>query len=311
MKDPIVIITGANSGIGRAATIKFATEGYRVIMACRNIEKSKKVHLEVMEASKSDRVELMELDISSFSSIQKFCSEYKNKYEKLDVLINNAAYFNHGEKTYQFSADRIEITFATNLFGPFFMTKLLSEHLAKSGDPRILNACTTNIRHFFDPKRKIEFDNLQGELKDSQPYSVYKNYGNSKMALFMLTVKLAEEFEHIKVNAIQIPAIKISKDTLRKLNAPYRILARLQYLFADSQESMADTYFYICTSEEFKTVTGKLINDQRKIVKPSHYGTSFSDEVKQFFDKSVYPKYADDREVIEKVWEVSLRLTIK
>jgi NAD(P)-dependent dehydrogenase (short-subunit alcohol dehydrogenase family) len=311
MGERTVIITGANSGIGKAATIKFATEGCRVIMACRDVDRSKKAQMEIMAATKSERVELMELDVSSFESIRKFCDEFKTKYETLDILIHNAAYFNHGEKSYQFSRDQIELTFATNTFGPYLLTKLLADHLAKSEDPRILNACTTNIRYFFDPKRKIEFDNLQGEFKDSKPYSVYVNYGNSKMALLMLTFKMAEHYHEqgIKVNAVQIPVIKVSKETIKKVSPGYRIIARLQNLLGDSQESMANTYFHLCTSEEFKNVTGRLVNDKRKIVNSSHYGSGIKDVVKQFFDKDVYPTYADNREIIEKVWELSARLT--
>lgn len=311
MENRTVIITGANSGIGKAAAIKFAKEGFHVVMACRNIERSKKAQKEVIDASNGDQVELMELDVSSMSSIRRFCTEFKQRYEKLDILIHNAAYFNHGEKIYQFSADQLELTFATNTFGPYLMTKLLVDHLAKSEDPRILNACTTNIRYFFDPKRKIEFDNLQGELKDSKPYSVYINYGNSKMAFLMLTFKMADVYKgaEIKVNAIQIPAIKVSKETIKKLSRGYRVIASLQSFISDSQESMGDTYFHICTSEDFKDVTGKLINDKREVVKSSHYGSSIKDVVKQFFDKNVYPTYADDQELIEKVWELSDRLT--
>jgi hypothetical protein len=65
------------------------------------------------------------------NSIRKFCSEYKSNYDKLDILIHNAAYFNHGEK-YQLSPNNIELTFATNTFGPFLMTTLLSDYLKKA-----------------------------------------------------------------------------------------------------------------------------------------------------------------------------------
>ena len=92
-----VIITGANSGIGKAAALKFATMGHTVIMACRNLEISRKVHQEVIDLSKNNQTDLMKVDLSSFHSIRNFRNEYKEKYEKLDVLIHNAAYFNHGE----------------------------------------------------------------------------------------------------------------------------------------------------------------------------------------------------------------------
>ena len=72
MKDKIVIITGANSGIGKAASLKFAAEGYRVIMACRNMDTSTAVQREIIEITKNTNVDLMELDVSSFDSIRNF-----------------------------------------------------------------------------------------------------------------------------------------------------------------------------------------------------------------------------------------------
>ncbi|CAN5441455.1 N/A [soil metagenome] len=312
MKDKIVIITGANSGIGKAATLKFANEGYRVIMACRNLKIAKPVQEEIMATTKNQEIDLMKLDVSSFGSIRSFWDDFKIKYDKLDILIHNAGYFNHGEKVYQLSKDNIELSFATNTFGPFLMTNLLMEALERSDDPRILNACTTNIRHFFDPKRKIDFDNLRGEFKESRPYNVYKNYGDSKMALLMLTFKMAEEYKNkgIKINAVQIPAIKISKDTIKKFKGFWKILAIVQNNFSQPQESMADTYFHICTSDEFKNVTGKLINDKIEIVYSSHYNSDISSAIKQFLDKKVYPRYADDKNITDKVWDLSKELTL-
>ncbi|OIJ16808.1 short-chain dehydrogenase [Anaerobacillus alkalilacustris] len=310
MSERIVIITGANSGIGKAATEKFARAGYHVVMACRNLEISKQVQEEIKEVTGSSRVDLMQIDVSSFNSIRTFCSEFKNKYQKLDVLVNNAAYFNHGEKKFQLSNDNLELTFATNLFGPFLLTQLLVDELAKSEDPRILNACTTNIRHFFDPKREIELDNLYGE-KD-EPYNVYKRYGDSKMALLMTTIKMADEYKNknIKVNAIQIPAIKISKRTIQKIDSVWwRTAARIQNLFTPNPSTMAETYFSICTSKQWSDVTGKLINDKVEVVQPSQYGANGRDSIKQFFDKGVYPKYADNKEMIEYIWELCTELT--
>lgn len=311
MKQKIVIITGANSGIGKAATIKFAKEGYTVVMACRNLEKSKKVQEEIIKITNNNHLDLLELDISSYESIQHFCSVFKDKYKKLDILIHNAAYFNHSERNYQLSRNLIELTFATNTFGPYLMTQLLIDMLNKSDDPRILHASTTNIRHFFDPKRKIEFDNLRGELKDSKPYSVYKMYGDSKMALLMLTFRMAEilQNDEIKVNAIQIPAIKISNETIKQFRPKWRLAAMIQNIFSSAPETMADTYFHICTSEKLKNITGKLINDKRVIVQSSHYSKGLVQEIKQFFDKGVYPKYADNKDNINRVWELSEKLT--
>ena len=184
-----VLITGANSGIGKAAALQFATEGYNIIMACRDMEYSRTVQKEIIDVSLEIKMSyLMQVDMSSFNSIRTFCSEYKRKYDKVDILIHNAAYLNHGEK-YQLSPDQIELTFATNVFGPFLMTNLLLDHLKKSDEPRILHASSNIIKHFFHLKTKITLDNLQGEFKDSRTHSVYKMYCQSKMAFVMLHLK--------------------------------------------------------------------------------------------------------------------------
>lgn len=311
MDDKIVVITGANSGIGKAAAIKFASEGYTVVMACRNLEKGKCAKQEIIESSKNPHVDLLQLDISSFKSIRQFSTMLKDKYPKLDILIHNAAYLNHGEKQYLLSRDGIELSFATNTVGPFLLTRKLIGMLEKSEDARVLHSCTTNIRHFFDPKRKIEFDNLQGEFKDERPYSAYKFYGDTKMALLLMTFKMADELrgQGISVNAVQIPAIKLSKETIKKLQSGWRFAARIQNVFSAPRDTMADTYYHICTSDEFKTVTGKLINDKRKVMESSHYSAGLTQDIKQLMDQNVYPKYADDQENIGRVWDLCVSLT--
>jgi NAD(P)-dependent dehydrogenase (short-subunit alcohol dehydrogenase family) len=310
MKDNIVIITGANSGIGKAAALKFAAEGYRIIMACRNMEISKAVQIEISECSNNSNVDLMELDVSSFESIRAFCSAFKAKYPRLDILIHNAAYLNHGEKEYKLSPEHIELTFATNTFGPFLMSHLLADHLEKSHDPRILNACTTNIKHFFDPKRKIDFDNLCGEFRETRPFSVYKMYGDSKMALLMLTFKLAETFKSqgINVNALQINRVKLSKETINKMSPLWKILAFAQNLINPQPSGMADNYFHICTSDEFKNVSGQLINHKREIVQPSLSEKGIN-QLKNIFGSERFPNYATNTQNVEELLRICTTLT--
>ena len=310
IKDKIVIITGANSGIGKAAALKFAAEGYHVIMACRNMEISTAVQRDIIEITKNSNVDLMELDVSSFDSIRTFCTAFKAKYPRLDILIHNAAYLNHGEKEYKLSPEHIELSFATNTFGPFLMTRLLADHLAKSSDPRILNACTTNIKNFFDPKREIEFDNLRGELTETRPYSTYKMYGDSKMALLILTFKMAEELKSrgIKVNALQINRVKLSKETIQKMHSFWKLFAWLQNLTNPLPSGMADNYFHICTSDEFNNVTGQLINHKREIVKPATTEKGVT-QLKNIFGSSSYPRYATNHQNVEQIWRLSTTLT--
>lgn len=257
MKQKTVIITGANSGIGKAAAYKFTGGGHRVIMACRNLQKSRPVRDHIAKETGNDRVHLEQVDMGSFESIRDFCSTYRKKYQELDILIHNAAYFNHGSP-YKQSPDDIEITFATNVAGPFLMTMLLRDLLAESDDARILHAGSNIIKHFFNPNKEIDFDHLKKEPENPRDHSIYINYRNSKMALLMLTIRMAEEFknEGIKVYSLQINGATMSKDALMKVKPHWRIIARVQNLFFRPPEFTADLYYEICTSDKFRDTSG-------------------------------------------------------
>lgn len=311
MNARIVIITGANSGIGKAAAKRFASEGYHVIMACRNAAAGAIVQNEIIAQTGNKHVHVMELDVSSFDSIRRFSSLYKEQYGKLDVLIHNAAHFKHGEKHYQLSADHVELTFATNVFGPYLLTRLLTGCLRQSDDARILNACSTNIKHFFNPKRLIDFDRLQGEHMETQPYNAYKMYGDSKMALLLLTKKLAEQFKEdgIQVNALQIPATKIAKDKVRQIGSYWRILATVQNVFNPPPEGVAHNYYEICSSDRFKSVTGQLINHQLQLIQPGLPNPNPLTQAKQIFGSRFYPSYASDSASTERVWQLCKQIT--
>ncbi len=310
MKSQIVVITGANSGIGKAAAFQFAREGNTVIMACRDIPKSQPVKDEIIRRTGNSRVELMELNVSSFGSIRSFCSAFTARYPHLDILINNAGYFNHGAP-YTLSEDQLEITFATNVFGPFLLTQLLRDHLNKSEDPVILNAGSNIIKHFFDPSLKINFDILQGNHPEPENYKVYHSYRDSKMALLMLTFKMADEFrkDGIRVNSLQINGATMSKETLNKLTPGYRLIARIQNLFFRSPAYTANLYYQICTSESFKHLTGKQFNHKPEVMQPSVEGAGLMESWKQVAGASKYPVYADHKETQEQLWQLCRDLT--
>ncbi|HYG60925.1 MAG TPA: SDR family NAD(P)-dependent oxidoreductase [Symbiobacteriaceae bacterium] len=305
-----VVITGANSGIGKAAALRFASEGWQVVMACRNVEKGQPARSEIARAAGNADVKLMELNVASFESVRRFSADFRRDHKRLDVLINNAGYFNHGIKSYQFSPDGLELTFATNVFGPLLLTELLRELLAESDDPRVLNAASTNIKHFFDPKRNIEFDNLRGEYAHSRPYEVYKMYGDSKMALLLLTYKMAQVYREqgIKVNAVMIPATKVSRETLTKFSGFYRVIAPLiQNLnpLSLTQQEMGDCYYDICTAEAFREVTGALVNSKRQILPPQSEPVNPLHVVRELVNTRHAPAYASNPVNLERMWKLS------
>ncbi len=302
---PIVIITGANSGIGKAATERFAAEGYRVVMACRSAERTAPVRQEIISRTGVETIDLMELDTSARESIRRFAEEFTARHPRLDILIHNAAYFNHGE-SYRLNADGLEIAFATNVVGPYLLTTLLKEQLGRAEDPRVLNVGSNIIKHFFSPKMTMDLSDLQGvgaERHGPEDSSVYKRYCRSKMALLMLTKALAEELEPsgIAVNYLQVNGAKLSRETVRKFTLSYRILGRLQSLFLKPPEFMADRYFRITTTPEFRGVTGQNINHRLEVMHPAPTTTAegkplrFTDEIRITAGADYFPAIAEDR----------------
>lgn len=312
MPNKHVIITGANSGIGKVAALRFAAEGYIVIMACRNLEKSQLVRDQIATETGNDRVYLEQVDMGSFESIRQFCSRYIETYRALDILIHNAAYFKHGAP-YTQSADGIEITFATNVAGPFLMTMLLRGLLAESDDARILHAGSNIIKHFLNPKKEIDFDHLLKAPENPRHHSVYINYRNSKMALLMLTFRMAEEFagDGIGVYSLQINGATMSKETLMKVKPHWRIIARVQNLFFRPPEFTADLYVEICTSEKFRNSSGAYFNHRLEIMQPAKTDAGVLTDIKQGMGAGVYPAYGLREDVQEKLWNFCKDRTVE
>lgn len=308
----VVVITGANSGIGKAAVHKFAQADDTVIMACRNIEKSKPIWDELRNSYKQANLILLHLDLSSFASIKQFVQTFQNEYEKLDVLIHNAAYLKHGERTHYLNEEGIELAFATNVIGPHLLSELLLSSLNQATNPVILHACTTNIKHFFDPKRKIDFESIIGKLSSNKSFSSYKQYGDSKMALWLLTQQLAEQaaYHHIRVNALQINRVRLSPETISNLTPMYRLLAKLQYVISQTPEQMAQLYYDICTNERYAKETGKLINHLGKVMKPAQHNVPNPIQLIHYLKSNdYYPAYGSNKQHMNTIWDISQQAT--
>ncbi len=305
MKSKTILITGANSGIGLAASRQFAREGHTVVMACRNLERSKHVYEELVRTTGNKNVQLRQLDTSSQESIRSFCEALKQDFDKLDVLINNAAYFKHGA-SYTTNDDGIEITFATNVVGPFLLTRQLSDLLAKSTDPRVLNVSSNIIKHFFSPKKTIDFENLAQRSNIAPKHSIYVNYRNSKMALLLLTFKMADVYKEkqIKFFSLQVNGARMQKETLKQFAIPWRLIAYVQNLFFPPATFQANNYFEIGTSQRFENLSGVHINHKLMVMQTAPEKAKLS----HIMGASHYPVCADNEELRERVWELCEQL---
>jgi NAD(P)-dependent dehydrogenase (short-subunit alcohol dehydrogenase family) len=136
MTGKVCIVTGSNSGIGKETALGLAQMGAHVVMVVRNMERGGKARAEIINKSGNSFIDLMNCDLSLMNSIRKFAEEFRGKYDRLDVLINNAgAAFNSREVT----IEGLERTLAVDYFGPFLLTHELLPLLKSSAPSRIIN----------------------------------------------------------------------------------------------------------------------------------------------------------------------------
>ncbi len=140
MRNKTCLITGATSGIGKAAALGLAESGCTLILTGRNMKKGGVVINTIKRKIKNQNVEFISADISSIEEVKQLAEKVKSKYEQIDILINNAG---ARYDKYKESADGIELTFATNHLGHFLLTILLLNLLKKSPSGRIINVASS------------------------------------------------------------------------------------------------------------------------------------------------------------------------
>ena len=174
----IVIVTGANSGIGYEATRALAIKGATVIMACRSLEKGQSAENQIRAEFPDAQVLLRPLDLADLSSVQQFANTFLSEFDRLDVLINNAGVM---AIPYHKTADGFEMQFGTNHLGHFKLNALLFDLLKKTPNSRIVTV--TSYAHFFG---WINFNNLNSE----RFYQKWLAYCQSKLANILFGYEL-------------------------------------------------------------------------------------------------------------------------
>lgn len=131
----IILITGANSGLGLEATKVLSSKGAHVIMTARNLKSGNEAISLIKKKNANAKLELMQLDLSDFASIHKFSEEFHKKYKQLDVLINNAGVMFPAKR--ELTKQKFEVQFGTNHLGHFLLTGLLLDILKNTPNSRI------------------------------------------------------------------------------------------------------------------------------------------------------------------------------
>jgi NAD(P)-dependent dehydrogenase (short-subunit alcohol dehydrogenase family) len=263
LEDKTIIITGSNSGIGKAAAVQMARLGATVIMACRSLERGAQAREEVCLQSGSDKVELMQVDMASQASIRKFAAEVKAKISRLDVLIHNAANFDQSLKRPVLTEDGVETIFATNHLGVFLMTDLLLDLLKASAPSRVITVASKGLVAY--PFLDIEFDNLNGEKKFSAQHAYY----HSKLAQVMYTYDLAERLKGtgVTVNCVRVTSVALPDERVAHLPSWVQKIYKIKRSMAITPERQAETYVYLATDPSVANVSGGYWDENNRQVR--------------------------------------------
>lgn len=255
MHDKRVMVTGATAGIGKYTALAIARMGAQVVLVGRSEAKCHEVTSMIQNETGNHNVEYMLADLSSIEQTKSVAEQYRTKYDRLDVLVNNvgAIFLSRGE-----TVDGIENTFALNhLVGYFLLTNLLLDVIKASAPARIVNV--SSAAHM---NGTINFDDLEATSK----YGAMGVYANSKLANVLFTYELARRLEGtgVTVNALHPGVVASNFGVTNNTNIFTKIFRRVFNLISISEEKGAETSIYLATSPEVEGVTAKYFSDKQE-----------------------------------------------
>uniref|UniRef100_A0A8C1WRZ3 Zgc:112332 n=1 Tax=Cyprinus carpio TaxID=7962 RepID=A0A8C1WRZ3_CYPCA len=249
LDDKTVIITGANTGIGKETVRDLAKRGARVIMACRDLEKAEEARKELMEDSGNQNIVANKLDLSDTKSIRAF-AELINKEEKqVNILINNAGIM---MCPYSKTADGFEMQFGVNHLGHFLLTYLLLDLLKKSAPSRIINVAS--VAHTWG---SIHLDDINSE----KGYSPRRAYGQSKLANILCTRSLAKRLQGSGVTVYSLHPGVVQSELFRNLSKPVQIAVKVFSPFTKTTIQGAQTTIYCAVEPKLDNESGGYYSD--------------------------------------------------
>ncbi|MCT2534483.1 SDR family oxidoreductase [Aquibacillus koreensis] len=273
----VAIITGANSGMGKATSIELAKTGATVVMVCRDQSRGDEARKEVQAKSGSNHVHLMLCDLGSLQSIRDFCAQFKQRFQRLDMLVNNAGVVLPGRHE---TKDGFELQFGVNHLGHFLLTNLLLDLLRASAPSRIVNV--SSGAHKIG---KIYFD----DVNLTNNYRVWRAYGQSKLANILFTYELADRLHGtgVTVNCLHPGAVATHMGVNRETGFG-TLITRLLKPFFQTAEEGAQTAIYLATSPDVRDVTGKYFYRKKPVTSS---------------------KKSHDKDLAKKLWALSEEMT--
>ena len=270
------LVTGANSGIGKAIAQGLAARGSRVLMVARSREKGETARVKVSASTRNQAVELLVCDLASQRQVRDLAATVVERCNRLDVLVNNAGLI-LAERT--LTEDGIETTFAINHLAPFLLTNLVRERMEQSAPSRIVTVAS-GVHH----GGKIDFEDPSAE----KGFSGWRAYSQSKLANVLFTRELARRVHGTGVTATCLHPGMVRTGFCRQGPDSFYFRNWLGRLLLLSPRKGADTAVWLATSPEVEGASGGYYK-KRRLTNPS--------------------QTACDPGISRRLWELSERLT--
>ncbi|KAJ8415366.1 hypothetical protein AAFF_G00423460 [Aldrovandia affinis] len=268
-----VLITGGNAGVGKETAIALAIRGARVIIACRDTERSEKAVREIKRTSHNVNVIQMELDLANLRAIREFCKTFLQREKRLDILINNAGM----PSVLDWTDDSFSMCFGVNHLGHFLLTNLLLGRLKESAPSRVITLTCSAYKY-----QKLDFQDLNYNLFP------FFTYCRSKLANIYFTQELARMMEGKGVTAYSVHPGYMQSNWTCHYSILFRVVMQaIMFMFFVTCEVGAQTVVYCAVADEVVPHSGGYFLDCRH---------------------AALRPFAKDSGVAKKLWEASERL---
>ena len=246
------LVTGANSGIGRAMVEALAASGGHVVLAARSEERTRPVLDGIRAQRPSAAVEFLQVDVSDLASVRRAAATYLATGRPLDVLVNNAGVGG----TNGLSADGFDLTYATNHIGPFLLTSLLLPAIERAPQGRIVNV--SSIGHM--QVKRIDWTLLERRTEPKK--SGFADYAATKLMNILHAKELARRLAGTRVTTYALHPGGVKSNIWRALPGPVQWGLKL---FLISNEEGAKTQVYCATAPELAGVSGRYYDKSREV----------------------------------------------
>ncbi len=244
--EKIMIVTGATGGIGLITARELAATGARVVLVGRSEARLNDAVALIVQQTPDAKLDTIQADLSSQAEVVAVANTIKQRYDHIDVLINNAgAYFTEQ----QFSIDGIEMTWALNHMAPFLLTTSLLDLLRASAPARIITVASAAHQGAV-----IDFDDLEGKKR----FNGWKAYGQSKLANIMFTYELAHRLEDSDVTANCLHPGFVATGFAQNNGGWFaKVFAVMQRYLAITPEKGAETSIFLAQSDSVAPTSGR------------------------------------------------------